>query len=340
MSYIQLMSGDQSRDFSKVMLDFGVAIVGPGEPGPISIHKEHYVKMNEWSKMSWLEYIQAGDRIVMHSGQSVIQAVGEVRRANGPIYQYSNCFADVDGWDLQHFCFVDWKRINCTLEGRPLSRATAQQLHHEPTIELIESMWDQAAIIAPCYQIPEIRLSDLKLTDDEIELFLINLGYRIEDAENMLQTLLRVEKLAKWYERGAGTLPNTEHEIRAFLVAPLLQAIGWSHQRMGIEYEHLDVILFQDPERKHPRVLIETKAMGLGREIAKQQVSNYLQAKSELLQGLDKVIITDGLSYWLFDPTNMEDPLAYMSIKRRWRNNPAYPTVEGFLRFIQLITPH
>ena len=42
MKYYQLSSGDLSRDFSQVMLDFGVAIVGPGNPGPITQFKEHY----------------------------------------------------------------------------------------------------------------------------------------------------------------------------------------------------------------------------------------------------------------------------------------------------------
>src|SRR4051812_15154245 len=94
--YYQLMSGDTSRDFSGVMLDFGVALVGPGRYGPARENQAKYEELGEWGKIKWLLDIKVGDRIVLHSGQSLIQSVGEVVNADNKIYHYSSFFSDID----------------------------------------------------------------------------------------------------------------------------------------------------------------------------------------------------------------------------------------------------
>ncbi len=39
----------------------------------------------------------------------------------------------------------------------------------------------------------------------------------------------------------------SEHETRTFLITPLLVALGWSEQRIKIEWDKLDVALFRYP---------------------------------------------------------------------------------------------
>ena len=331
------MSGDSSRDFSQVMLDFGVAIVGPGDPGPINTEKQYYIENGEWPKLSWLENAEVGDRIVMHSGQSLIQAVGEIKLTNNSIYQYSNYFEDIDGLDLQHFCFVNWRDLRISLDGRPLSRSTAQQLHKKDVINKIEEHWLNSKPINRKYEISEIERNDL--SNDEIEQHLIDIGLRIEDAENTTTTISRVEKLAKWYLKQGEVFSSSEHEIRSFVVVPLLYALGWSHQKMAVEYDKMDILLFGDAGRKYPKILIETKSMWSGSANGLTQAINYLKTKEAKLRGLEKVIITDGLTYWLYNSNNMTIPIAYMSIKKRKKINPAYPHVGGFLDFIREIIP-
>lgn len=337
MKYYQLMSGDTSRDFSRIMFDFGVAIVGSGNEGPITEKKDFYINNGEWPKLSWLQEIEPGDRIVLHSGQSIIQGVGEVILKDGSVYHYSDCFEDVDGWSLQHFCYVNWKVMAINLEGKPLSRSTAKRLHAALVIDKIEAKWDTVNFNIPKYDvhIPE----GLEFDYDKIERGLIGYGMRIEDAETTIRTLLQVEKLAKWYLEKGASFPLSESEIRAFLVVPILYALGWSYQKMSLEFDKIDISLFQDTKRDFPVILIETKTMWTGSVYGVEQVKRYMKEKAGKLTRLKKVIVTDGLTYWLYDAKDMGTPLAYMSLRTKKMSNPAYPEVKGMLDFIKEIMP-
>jgi len=337
MKYYQLMSGDSSRDFSQVMFDFGVAIVGPGNVCAITQFEEQYKEIGEWPKLRWLEEIEPGDRIVMHSGQSYIQGVGEVIEKDGNIYHYSNCFEDVDGWDLQHYCHVNWEKVELSFDGRPLSRSTAQRLHEGNVISKIEEQWDKIQFIIPKYEVD--YPGDLDFNYDILEKELIDYGMRIEDAENTIRTLLNVEKLAKWYLAQGNSFPSSEHEIRAFIVIPILHALGWSYQKMSVEFDKLDIALFPNTKRDFPKILIETKSMWTGSVFGVNQVKGYMQSKSEMLSKLEKVIITDGITYWLYETKNMEKPMAYMSLRTKRMKNPSYPEAKGMIEFIKGLIP-
>src|SRR5205814_882412 len=130
----------------------------------------------------------------------------------------------------------------------------------------------------------------------------IYLGFRIQDAENISDTIGRIEKLAKWYIANSSSFLATEHEIRTFLVIPFLHALGWSSQRIGIEYainqKKLDLILFSDASRSKPQILIETKRMFEGSVHAIEQAMNYCDNLPEL-KDVKTFVVTDGLRYWL-----------------------------------------
>ncbi len=337
MKYYQLMSGDSSRDFSQVMLDFGVAIVGPGKFGSITENRENYKEKGEWAKLNWLEEIEPGDRIVMHSGQSYIQAVGEVIKKNENVYHYSNCFEDIDGWDLHHFCYVLWKKIEIEFEGRPLSRSTMQRLHKNEVIDKIEKSWDKVQFETPKH---DVHFSDLLDFNYEfLEKELIDYGKRIEDAENTVRTLQKVEKLAEWYLKQGDEFPSSEHEIRAFLVIPILHALGWSYQKMAVEYDNLDIVLFADVKRQTPKILIETKSMWTGSVYGVNQVKGYLKSKDAILNKLEKVVITDGITYWLYNSKDMNEPISHMNLRTKRMKNPAYPNVAGMVEFLKALIP-
>lgn len=337
MKYFQLMSGDASRDFSRVMFDFGVAIVGPGDHGPVPEKKDFYIEIGQWSKFSWLYEAAPGDRVVMHSGQSYVQAVGEIVEKEGSVYQYSNCFEDIDGWDLQHFCYMSWRKVEIKLDGKTLSRATVQRLHDNSVISKIDEAWETADRILPQYSLkdPGSEQFSYEILENE----LISSGLRIEDAENTLQTLLRVEKLSKWYLSKGSRFPSSEHEIRSFLVIPVLYALGWSYQRMAVEFNHLDIALFPDSNRDFPEIIIETKSMWTGSVYGINQVKRYLDEKRKLLKKVKSIIITDGLTYWLYKIDNLEVPYAYMSLRTKRMTNPAFPQVKGMVDFIKSIIP-
>ena len=80
--------------------------------------------------------------------------------------------------------------------------------------------------------------------------------------------------------------------------------------------------------------------MWSGSALAHQQVKSYLNRKSDILRNVEKVIITDGLTYWLYNTNDMSVPVAYMSLKTKRLRNAAYPEVKGIVDFIQAILPY
>ncbi len=282
--------------------------------------------------------MQEGDRVVLKRGRSTIQAVGEVVKYNESIYNYSDCFSDVDGWDLQHFLKVKWKDICIQLENSTaLHRSTMSRLHKVEVISRIEKEWGDHEFIRDKHVIPR-ETSTKEIDYHELEEELINLGLRIQDAENTSRTIEQVEKLANWYLNHK--LSGTEHEIRTFLVIPFLQALGWSPQKIGIEVSvnrsKLDIVLFRDNNREHPKIIVETKKMGDGSRAAIRQMKNYLSNNTELLN-IRNFIVTDGLRYWLYYRTDNNEwkPSAYMNFKNKMKKYSAYPNVDGMFGFIK-----
>lgn len=318
MKYFQVQAGDTSRNYSQVMFDFGVVIVGPGHIGSlnnnVTAYRDDANMKGEWHKLMWMLEASEGDRALLIRGQSKILAVGEVKSRDGQVIHHSETFSDVDGWWLQHFLYVEWRNIDLNLEGRPLTRSTAQRLHVPSVIAQIETVWKNAEIIPTKYKVSNEAIT--KVEDDEILMALINEGLKIPDAEKVVETLRQVNMLADWYRRAPEKNPS-EHELRSFIVVPLLMALGWSYQKMAIEYQHLDLLLFKDSARKEPYMLIETKIMGTGSENVKEQVKGYLAKKHSLLSGIQRYIVTDGITYWLFN-AQTHAPLANMSLRTRY----------------------
>jgi hypothetical protein len=331
--YWQLASGDVSRELQHVMLDFGTACVGPGRLGPLSADTApHYKELGDGSyeKIKPIQDIKLGDRIVLKIGRSRIIAVGEV---TGP-YAHASCFHDIDGWDMEHHVPVAWRDLQLIYPNNPLTRATLQRLNQANIIHDIEAVWDAAPLVPARHSVIK---SEEDLPDHRIEQALINHGLRLEDAENTTRTLARIRKLVSWY--GRIKYSASEEEIKAFLVVPFLQALGWPPQRIGLEVNHRDLVLYADSNRQHPLVLIETKRMHEGSAKAMQQVKNY--AKHNPPGQLRHLLVSDGLRYWLLEPTSEGNwrKAAYMNLTRLRANCPAYPLLKGALGLITSLIP-
>jgi len=104
----------------------------------------------------------------------------------------------------------------------------------------------------------------------------------------------------KWYQNQGHALG--EHEARTFLVVPLLQALGWSEQKIKIEWDHIDVALFAKPYTKatadaHPVFIIETKRYQESVSAAKKQGMKYMKRYKDCRW----LLLTDGCRYRLYE---------------------------------------
>jgi hypothetical protein len=102
----QIGSGDNSRDYSKMCLDFGIAMVGPGWQGNAKENPEEYEDESDWGTK--LLQIKIGDIVLLRRGQTIIKAVGIVIKD----YDYSFSLSDIHGWDLNHYITVEWYTCN------------------------------------------------------------------------------------------------------------------------------------------------------------------------------------------------------------------------------------
>ena len=129
-------------------------------------------------------------------------------------------------------------------------------------------------------------------------------------AEDVVATIERIRRLGGWY-RSRGT-QISEHEIRTFVVVPLLLALGWSPRQLRIEWNHLDVALFDRPYGPDATLigLIETKRPSAGLRGARTQAIDYARTMHDWCrkgsgegpperpkENCAFIVVTNGFSY-------------------------------------------
>lgn len=325
----QIANGDSSRDYSSVFLDFGVALVGPGnfgdarEPKSYECYKSKENK--DANKVLIFKEIKKDDWLILKNGQMEVIAVGKVSSN----YDYNPIFADVDGWDLHHFVNVDWYIPSndkiISLSKRYLSRTTVAACRKKEVFDVINTIDFKLEIKKHDY----LSLSVPKaISFDDISEFLINKGIRIKDSEDISNTIMRIQKLAKWYlEHDSSTL---EHEIRTFLVIPLLISLGWSEQKIKIEYNKIDIAIFNNSfdgnYKSSPNIIIETKTFADGLSYTHKQAQVYAKKYPEC----NTLITTNGIMYKIYKKHNSEfRQHAYLNISNLREKNYLYSDMGG-----------
>jgi hypothetical protein len=103
-----------------------------------------------------------------------------------------------------------------------------------------------------------------------------------------------------------------EAEMVCHCVVPFLLALGWHRFHIAVEWNHIDVAVFDTlpREAKNCRFVIEAKNFGEGIEGASAQAKSYM----DRLGIACDLIVTDGIRYKLYDPENLDDAVAYANL--------------------------
>lgn len=323
MNYWQIAAGEGARDYSDVFLKYGVMLVGPGDPGHYFQNQQYYHTHNHSRVITLAQGIQPSDIVVLkrpHGRQWEILAVGVVQSG----YDYLPVFDDVEGWDLQHARYVKWVKPKAKVLVTGLTRGTLKGINNQSVIQTAVNILNSGNYLKPC-AIPQPK--EL-ISDEDLIYILINNGLRPKDAEDLAQTIRQIRRLVKWYnEKGKDV---TEHETRTFLIIPLLLALGWSEQRLKIEWNNIDIAFFEEPYCKNVNseciIILESKRLWEGLDYAAHQVSTYASKYPKC----DKLIVSDGLCYRLYKKIEANwNYSAYLNILKLREKHPYYPNIGG-----------
>ncbi len=335
MKIWQIAAGDSSRDYSDVFLKFGVVLVGPGSEGNYFLNKDAYNNPNNWSYRAFIktfsEEIKIGDLVVLKRPYGYdweIIAVGEIISD----YIFSTIFSDVDGWDLQHSRKIEWKIPSILTVISSLKRGTLSGVNNQNSINSINQVWSTGTEVIPT----SIGSEAEEISVDQLIDSLIIEGLSSQNAEVITNTIWRLRRVAKWYRSHGADVG--EHEIRTFLIVPLLTSLGWAEQKVKIEWNSIDITLFDTPYSKtsKPLVIIESKRLGDGLRYAPDQAIRYSKTYPEC----NRFVVSDGIRYKLYYKKNEQwNYSAYMNLLSPQKTHPYENKVNGAVSFFLGLIP-
>ena len=336
----QQAAGDTDRDYSDLCLKWDVILNGPGYAGKwpeckLPLKKNHWSARKISDLRRFCEDVKEGDLIVLRLGTTDILGVGEVVGQ----YQWLEEFGDVDGWDLQHVRRVRWfwKGLNKPKKFPAYSLKlgdTTQKLDSKDVSEWIKSLdIPKETFGRNIVELPSCKHKS-PITYEEISEYLFDQGVASNSIEHLLREIDELIRIAKWYKKFQNP---SERETIAYLVVPLLRALGWTPQKMAIEWSNVDLALFDRLPRSDGSlsVVVEAKKKDKSCLTAQSQAQSYAQGK----QGCRRLVVTDGLRYGIYIRNEGVFSLyAYMNLTNLKDEYPIYGCY-GVKEALRAMTP-
>lgn len=296
----QIGAGDTDRDYARLFLDWDAIATGPGRYHPWP--QERDAMGRDWSKkkvrdMDDFHRIEDGDLVVLRVGTRTVLAVGEVV---GPTL-HSEAFCDVNGWDLQHVRRVRWlwrgphhfPKAYALAWGETVTRGLKPEV--QAWLEALEvPSGAEAQALRP---LPE-RLPCL-IADGDLTGLLAEAEWSAEGARRVAEARSLLLQRAAWYHTH-GVAPS-EYESILTLALPLFDALGWPWTHTAIEWNRIDVALFDPQVDERPRadrhlaVAVEAKRTHQSCLTARGQAERYATGTGR--DGCRRLVVTDGLRY-------------------------------------------
>ena len=289
----QHAAGDRDHEHVDVCLKWDVILVGPGE---VSWQDSDHDQARKEVR-AFCEQMQEGDIVVLKVGQNAygVGVLGE--------YKWWDEFNDVDGWALGHARRVSWLwkyKVEPKWFDRALTRSTTQRINSDVVRKWLEELEvddDRKDRIERSHRdLPKIGKD---VDGDQIAKYLFNKGIASDSIRSLLDPNGDFLRIAAWYNRWPEGTDPSEHETVSHLVVPLLRILGWTPQRMAIEWNNIDVALFSRLPRDgdHLSIVLEAKKVrNACLSWAVTQAQGYAKSRSNCL----RLIVTDGLRYGVF----------------------------------------
>ena len=344
----QVAAGDPGRDYSKLFLDHDVMLLGPGAPGDIRDAASTY---DGWSAAKvgairdFCHKVEPGDYVIMRVGRRVV-GLGVVPEAD---YCWDDRFDDIHGWDLQHMRRVCWAEgVADRLEGLQRQagffsgrRSMFSRFRQPKMIEKLRPLLEQCQV-RPLKPLPDAIGPALE--DDEAGQLLFSHGLPQGSVDALLTSIGRQRRLLRWYKQhGQEAGRPTEHEVVAYMVLPMLLALGWSEQLLAVEWKSIDLAAFdRTPTTASACAMVcEAKGMQAGLQgRAYAQARQYV--KTRKLTGCRHILLTQGERFYLYERDDegvwQPEPRGYLNLTKL-RANCILPRNTNAIDTLMALTP-
>ena len=324
----QIAAGDTERNYAPLCLRWDVALMGPGRFGlwkkdaPYTREQTGDTARKITVIKRFCEEIQDGHLVVLRIGTTSACGVGIVSGQT----EWNDYFGDVDGWDLQHVRRVKWlwKQTKDFSTYALKLGDTVQRLTSQPVLDWIASLeFTDNEVGRNLVELPQSRGVN-RDTAETIAEYLFAQGIASHSIRELTNEISELARIAKWYQSACNP---SEPETVAYLVIPLLRALGWTPQKMAIEWHNVDIALFRSLPRDPMNLtaVVEAKRKGLSCLTAKSQAQGY--AEKHGTAACQRLIVTDGLRYAVFFCSEKgfeEHPRAYLNLTDMRSEYPVY----------------
>ena len=348
----QQSAGDKDRNYVNVCLDLGIILLGPGDNGHFIDCKQKYedevgltgvfganfprksmTRKGNSILQRFAEKMKDCDIIVLKLGTNEIYGVGEIVGD----YIWSEAFSDVDGWNLEHVRRVRWLWKSLEPDVLPTQSLkwgdTTQLLNKKAGLDWLKSKKIQTEKTVDLPDLPSASNSQLSI--DEVGQSLFDRGVGGDNVSALIGGLDDMVRLAKWYAK-TDEKPS-EHETVAQLVVPFLGTLGWTPQKMALEWNRIDIdiALFKSLPRRKYNLSFVIEAKKLNSSCLRPQVQAEEYAKTNNCR---RIITTDGIRYAVFEKKWNYKLSAYLNLFSLMGQNPALQC-DGAVEAIWLMSP-
>ena len=302
----QHAAGNWGREHVDICLEWEVILIGPCDKPWSETERDHQRKQ----VVDFCEEMQCGDIVVLKVGRSTIYGVGFIAK-----YEWCDEFNDVDGWDLGHTRRVRWvwtykENHNNAKEfdRKPLARSTTCRVGSSEILDWLKRL--NVVENDKNYSHTVLPVNQKNITREDIAKYLFDVGIASESIRNLLDKHGEFLRIANWYNDHWEEWPS-EHETVSHLVVPLLRILGWTPQRMALEWkmkgkrERMDLVLFARLQQGsgEARVINYLDCVVEAKRLrdpclswAVSQAKGYVQD----IKSCHRLVVTDGLRYGVF----------------------------------------